>query len=159
MLHPVADHRDQLIGGQAAVAGAAVRGRAQDRLATGEPVQNDLEEDAKGHPQRKQEGCAEQVAQDDKQAMAPPSNPADPHPLIIDAYLQVLLEQVASDLILTAGAPPTMRKDGALVPIAPDPLRPDQIEQMTRELLSPERWATFQGRGDLDFSFNLKGLG
>ena len=90
--------------------------------------------------------------------MAPPSQPADPHPLIIDAYLQVLLEQVASDLILTAGAPPTMRKDGALVPIAPDPLRPDQIELMTRELLSPERWATFQGRGDLDFSFNWKGL-
>jgi len=89
--------------------------------------------------------------------MAAPAQRAEPHPLIIDAYLQVLLEQVASDLILTAGAPPSMRKDGALMPIAPDPLRPEQVEEMARELLSPERWASFQARGDLDFSFNWKG--
>jgi twitching motility protein PilT len=50
-----------------------------------------------------------------------------------------------------------MRKDGALVPIGPDPLRPDQIEQMAQEVLFPERWARFQSRGDLDFSFNWKG--
>src|SRR5438309_10889312 len=90
--------------------------------------------------------------------MAVPAHRAEPHPLIIDAYLQVLLEQAASDLILTAGAPPNMRKDGGLAPIAPDALRPDQVEQMARELLSPERWATFQERGDLDFSFNWKGM-
>src|SRR5207244_13519694 len=48
-------------------------------------------------------------------SMAVPAQRAEPHPLIIDAYLQVLLEQAASDLILTAGAPPNMRKDGALV--------------------------------------------
>src|SRR5437588_13021577 len=89
--------------------------------------------------------------------MAVPAHRAEPHPLIIDAYLQVLLEQAASDLILTAGAPPNMRKDGGLAPIAPDPLRPDQIEQMARELLSPERWARFQAEGDLDFSFNWRG--
>ncbi|TMC25673.1 MAG: type IV pilus twitching motility protein PilT [Chloroflexi bacterium] len=89
--------------------------------------------------------------------MAPPGQLGDQHPLIIDAYLQILLEQSASDLILTAGAPPTMRQDGALAPIARDPLRPDQIEQMARELLSPERWARFQAEGDLDFSFNWRG--
>ncbi len=76
--------------------------------------------------------------------------------MIIDAYLQILLEQSASDLILTAGAAPTMRKDGALVPIGPDPLRPDQIEQMAQEVLSSERWARFRSRGDLDFSFNYR---
>jgi twitching motility protein PilT len=78
--------------------------------------------------------------------------------LIIDAYLQTLLDQSASDLILTAGAPPTMRKDGPLVPIGADPLRPDQIEEMAREVLSPERWARFQAQGDLDFSFNWQGM-
>src|SRR5882762_1963298 len=90
--------------------------------------------------------------------MAVPAQRAEPHPLIIDAYLQVLLDQAASDLILTAGAPPNMRKDGGLLPIAPDPLRPEQVEQMARELLSAERWATFQERGDLDFSFNWNGM-
>jgi Tfp pilus assembly ATPase PilU len=68
--------------------------------------------------------------------MAPLSQPADPPPLIIDAYLQTLLNQAASDLILTAGAPPTMRKDGVLLPIAKDPLRPEQIEQIGHEILA-----------------------
>jgi twitching motility protein PilT len=89
--------------------------------------------------------------------MTPPSQQAEPHSLAIDAYLQVLLEQAASDLILTAGAPPTMRKDGILVPIAPDPLRPEAIEQIAREVLSAERWKRFMEERDLDFSFNWKG--
>ena len=89
--------------------------------------------------------------------MSPSSQATEPHPLIIDAYLQTLLQEAASDLILTAGAPPTMRKDGALVPIAADALRPDQIEQIAREMLSHERWTRFQALGDLDFSFNWKG--
>lgn len=89
--------------------------------------------------------------------MTPSSQQAEPHSMGIDAYLQVLLEQAASDLILTAGAPPTMRKDGALVPIEPEPLRPETIEQMAREVLSADRWNRFQEQRDLDFSFNWKG--
>ncbi|MEO6798127.1 MAG: type IV pilus twitching motility protein PilT [Candidatus Dormibacter sp.] len=75
----------------------------------------------------------------------------------IDAYLQVLLDQGASDLILTAGAAPTMRKDGDLVAIAPEPLKPDQIEQIGHEVLSSDRWDRFIEEGDLDFSFNWLG--
>jgi twitching motility protein PilT len=89
--------------------------------------------------------------------MAPQSQPTEPHPLIIDPYLQILLDHAASDLILTAGAPPTMRKDGRLVPIDKDPLRPEQIDAIGHEILSSERWGRFQERGDLDFSFNWKG--
>lgn len=89
--------------------------------------------------------------------MTPPSQQAEQPSLAIDAYLKVLLEQAASDLILTAGAPPTMRKDGVLVPIAPEPLRPEAIEQVAREVLSAERWKRFLEQRDLDFSFNWKG--
>ncbi|HET9849502.1 MAG TPA: type IV pilus twitching motility protein PilT [Candidatus Dormibacteraeota bacterium] len=89
--------------------------------------------------------------------MAPPGQHVEPQPPMIDAYLRVLLEQAASDLVLSAGAPPTMRKDGALVAIAPEPLRPEQIEQMARELLSADRWKKFQEDRDLDFSFNWRG--
>ncbi len=77
--------------------------------------------------------------------------------MLIEAYLEILLQQGGSDLVLTAGAPPTMRKDGALVPIAGDPLRPEHTEQLAREVLSDERWAIFEERHDLDFSFNWKG--
>jgi twitching motility protein PilT len=132
-------------------------GRPQKGFAPGNAIEDDLKKATQRHPERKQEGCAQQVAQDVKQLVTPVAQPADQHPMIIDAYLKILLEQTASDLILTAGAPPTMRKDGALVPIGPDPQRPEEIEQMAREMLSPERWARFQSEGDLDFSFNWKG--
>ncbi len=77
--------------------------------------------------------------------------------MVIETYLQVLLDQGGSDLILTAGAPPTMRKDGVLVPIAKDALRPEHTEQLAREVLREDRMAVFQQRSDLDFSFNWQG--
>jgi twitching motility protein PilT len=89
--------------------------------------------------------------------MGSSSQQAQPPAMAIDAYLQVLLDQAASDLILSAGAPPTMRKDGALTPITREPLRPEQIEEMAREVLSGERWKRFAERRDLDFSFNWRG--
>ncbi len=69
----------------------------------------------------------------------------------------MLLEQGASDLILTAGAPPTMRKDGVLAPIANGTLTPDHTAALTREVLPAERWALFEQRTDMDFSFNWLG--
>jgi twitching motility protein PilT len=77
--------------------------------------------------------------------------------MIIEAYLQVLLEEKASDLILSAGAPPTMRRDGIVVPMTEEALRPEHTEQIIREVLSDDRWATFQREKDLDFSFNWRG--
>src|SRR5438445_11112528 len=77
--------------------------------------------------------------------------------MLIEAYLEILLQQGASDLILTAGAPPTMRKDGTLVPIAAEPLRPEHTEKLAQEVLPDDRWEVFGQRNDLDFSFNWKG--
>ncbi len=89
--------------------------------------------------------------------MSPSAQSTPETPRGIDAYLQVLVDRGASDLILTAGAPPTMRKDGDLVAIAEEALRPDQIEQIGHEVLSSDRWARFMEEGDLDFSFNWMG--
>jgi twitching motility protein PilT len=77
--------------------------------------------------------------------------------MIIEAYLEVLLRQAGSDLIFTAGAPPVIRKDGELQPIAKEPLKPDQTEQLLKEVLGEERWQRFTRQDDLDFSFNWQG--
>lgn len=156
-LGQVADHRDQFIHRQPVLAGPAVRGGPQQRLATREAIRGKLDKAPERHPERKQEGRPQQVAQNVKQSVSAPAEPAPQTPRVIDTYLQVMLDQAASDLILTAGAPPTMRKDGELVPISEEPLRPDQIEQIGHEVLSPERWAQFMDQGDLDFSFNWMG--
>jgi len=156
-LRQVADHGDQLVDRQPVVTEAAVGRRPQQRLPTGQSVGRQLEKAAQGHSEWKQEGRAQQVAQDVKQSMSPSAQSSPETPRVIDAYLQVLLDQVASDLILTAGAPPTMRKDGDLVAIAKEPLRPDEIERIGHEILSDDRWDRFMEEGDLDFSFNWMG--
>ncbi len=74
--------------------------------------------------------------------------------MIIEEYLQILHQEGASDLILTAGAPPMVRRDGELFPVSKYALRPEHTEHLARELLAEARWAAFQERGDLDFSFN-----
>jgi len=46
--------------------------------------------------------------------MAVPAHRAEPHPLIIDAYLQVLLEQAASDVAVL------IAKEGTPIELGPD---------------------------------------
>ena len=156
-LGQVADHGDQLVYRQPVAADATVGGRPEQRLAPRQPISGDLEKATERHSERKQEGRSQQVAQDVKQSMSPSNEPSSATPRAVDAYLQVLLDQAASDLVLTAGAPPMMRKDGELVPISQEPLRPEQIESIGHELLPPDRWAHFTQQGDLDFSFNWLG--
>src|SRR2546428_8206107 len=109
-LGQVADHRNQLVGAQPVATGPTMGRRPEQGFTSGQAVQRQLEEAAQRHTKRKQEGCTQQVAHDVKQSMAPPGQQADPHSMIIDAYLQILLDQLASDLILSTGAPPTMRQ-------------------------------------------------
>ena len=156
-LGEVADDRDQLVHRQAVLAGPAVRWRPEQRLAPGKAIGGEFKKAAERHPERKQEGRPQQVAQDVKQSVSTPTLPAPETPRVIDSYLQVLLDQAASDLILTAGAPPMMRRDGELEPISQEALRPEHIEKIAHEVLSSDRWANFMQQGDLDFSFNWMG--
>jgi twitching motility protein PilT len=148
-----------------------------DRLTSRQSICSQLQEAAQGQPQRKEQDGAQQVADlvghpliiGRRQEAAATTgftsitrtlseNPAStPEPRAIEAYFQVLIDQGASDLILTAGAPPTMRKDGLLLPIANGMLTPEHTAALTREVLPPERYALFERRTDMDFSFNWLG--
>ena len=58
---------------------------------------------------------------------------------LIDQYLEVLWDRKASDLLLTAGAPPLLRVDGMLTPIAGlSALLPEQVEHMVLGMLSED---------------------
>lgn len=76
--------------------------------------------------------------------------------------LQQLLEKTvksnASDLHLLAGIPPTLRIDGALVPLpGSSVLQPHDIETMTLSILTPEQKELLQTNKELDFSFGYGG--
>jgi twitching motility protein PilT len=67
--------------------------------------------------------------------------------------LDALFEREASDVILSAGAPPTLRIDGQLVPCDDQPLAPTDTDTMVRELLSPQQRLVFTEQNSVDFSF------
>jgi twitching motility protein PilT len=67
--------------------------------------------------------------------------------------LDSLFDRDASDVILSAGAPPVFRIDGQLERYRDDPLSPDDTDSLVRELLAPQQRITFSEQNAVDFSF------
>ena len=72
--------------------------------------------------------------------------------------LDLLLEVSASDLLLSCGSPPRMRKDGRieLLEESAEVLAPADTEKLLRELLSPTDWKQLQKRRQVDFAFTWR---
>jgi len=93
------------------------------------------------------------------QQVADAGRPAAEHP---DVPIATLLEQVllrgASDLHLTAGTPPTIRVNGALVRLDEYPaLHPEQLQRMIYSILSQKQREKFEAEMELDTSYALPG--
>ncbi len=79
------------------------------------------------------------------------------------ATMQELLRQtvdlMASDLHLTAGAPPLFRVDGRLVPHAGDRLSPDEVLKLAYSVMTEQQRKGFEQKKEIDFSFGVQNLG
>jgi twitching motility protein PilT len=89
---------------------------------------------------------------------APPQGGGD-----IDADLHRHMHDVVarsgSDLHLSVGRPPIIRVDGLLVELPGEPaLTVGSIERMLRSILDDDRRATYDERGQVDFSVTLPGV-
>ncbi|HWL45418.1 MAG TPA: type IV pilus twitching motility protein PilT [Ilumatobacter sp.] len=83
----------------------------------------------------------------------------DPDPLLV-SLLQATVNSGASDLHITAGRPPTARRDGTLISFENvKVLEPEDTERMVFSLLSPDQSAAYDEDLQVDFSFGLPGLG
>ena len=81
--------------------------------------------------------------------------PSDGSPL--DRLLLETWERKASDLLLTAGAPPFVRVDGVLLPVeTASRLSPDDTKALLRSIMTDKQAADFELRRELDFSFNWR---
>ncbi|AYV67348.1 MULTISPECIES: type IV pilus twitching motility protein PilT [Niallia] len=76
----------------------------------------------------------------------------------IDYLLRVGFELKASDIHLTVGVPPVMRINGDLKRYGKNNLEPNDTEIMARTMVPEKLWEVFQDRGELDFSYSLKGV-
>ena len=79
--------------------------------------------------------------------------------MLLEDLLKKALELGASDLHITVGVPPTIRRDGRLSIIDDNKLLPADTEDLVRGMLNDEQWMVYQEVGELDLSFSLQGMG
>ncbi len=65
----------------------------------------------------------------------------------------------ASDIHMKTGSPPYFRVDGTLAAQSKEPLLPDDLEVAKDMLLNQEQKAHFARHGEVDLSYNEKGIG
>jgi twitching motility protein PilT len=77
----------------------------------------------------------------------------------LESWLGMLGEQGASDLLLVAGAPPSIRVDGRVLPLPQAPLSGDEIEEAVLPILSSRGRTLYAQDSVADFSYKLRGVG
>ena len=68
-------------------------------------------------------------------------------------------EKNASDIHITAGAPPMLRLDGELLPTPFEKLTPDMVQTLVFSLMTDAQRQRFEAVNELDFAFGIKGMG
>jgi twitching motility protein PilT len=77
----------------------------------------------------------------------------------MERWLRLLAERAGSDLLLVAGAPPSIRVDGRVQPLAEGPLDGVDIEDAVLPALPPHARRIFRDAHIVDASFRLHGVG
>jgi len=81
----------------------------------------------------------------------------DVHTARLRGWLEHVVARNASDLLLVAGAPPSLRIEGAVVPLADGPLGSEEIEDTIVPALPPHARRAYRDVGIADGSFSLSG--
>jgi twitching motility protein PilT len=76
----------------------------------------------------------------------------------LDRWLQLVADKNGSDLLLVAGAPPSVRVNGAVVPLAEGPLDGVDIEEAVLPAIAPHARRQYREAQIADASYRLAGL-
>ncbi len=79
--------------------------------------------------------------------------------ITIDKILNTVVSYRASDLHLIADSEPQIRISGKLTPLAIDVLSSDDIYKLCYSILSDNQKKVFEENKELDFTFNMQGIG
>jgi len=76
----------------------------------------------------------------------------------IEEAFERLMETSASDLLLSCGSPPRIRKDGQLELLDADApaLTPAESERLLKEIIEPDDWELLQKQRQVDFAFTWR---
>jgi twitching motility protein PilT len=88
-----------------------------------------------------------------------PSPPLPPAPKIppMEDLLRLVIDEGASDLHLTVGAPPAVRLNGKLVKLTLPPLTAEDTEALARAVTSDANLQRVSEEGSVDFAFSYRG--
>ena len=77
---------------------------------------------------------------------------------ILNDLLKKVVDKQGSDLHLSVGTPPRIRKNGLLVPIDGEKLSPENLKSVLKDHLNSERLDRLNQGEEIDFSIGLTGL-
>ncbi len=77
----------------------------------------------------------------------------------LDRWLEDLVRKAGSDLILVAGAAPSLRIDGRITPMDAPPLSGEEIEESVLPALASHARSQYREHGITDASHHVRGLG
>src|SRR3954466_8659823 len=72
--------------------------------------------------------------------------------------LKAASEHLATEVILTVGAPPAFRIKGEIIPLKSDPLVPVTCKNLISEVLTDAQGKALEKDGAIRMSFGVKGL-
>lgn len=77
----------------------------------------------------------------------------------IDELFKLMVEQGASDLHITSGAPPYLRVHGNMVPLNYKELSSQDVQGLLFEILSEKQKKQFVEKWELDYAYTIAGVG
>ncbi len=77
----------------------------------------------------------------------------------IDELFKVMVEQGASDLHLTSGAPPYLRLHGSMIQMNYKDLSNQDVQGLVFEILSEKQKKSFVEKWELDLAYTVQGIG
>jgi len=105
-----------------------------------------------------------------QQALGKSAEPAAPRPPSLrdldldsphglDRLLEHTLRSGSSDLHIHSNSSVKLRSQGQLTELAPEPMDPQTAEKLVLEILTPEQAAILRDKGQIDFAYELAGVG
>lgn len=77
----------------------------------------------------------------------------------IEQLLKLVVEKGASDLFITAGAPPSVKVNGKMLPVTKTPLSPEKTREIVFGVMSEAQRKEFAAAKECNFAISSRGIG